>query len=388
MKTIRFFTFLLTVLVIAFTPLDALEISEGSGVTLGRYFFIAMAASALFSNDLIIKRQITIFKILICFIIWAFVTALWSVDMNVTLQRVMLLIQYAIIFSVMLNVLNSPKKLKLAMIGWILGASFIAFKTATDFSTYSASSDTLYRVREFGNPNENSFMLCYAVLFCYLIDKTKFRIPSIAFTCFSVFAFVANGSRMGIILFLLGVTGFCIQLWTGKKRWYVMALIPAIIVFGTYVLTHIPTATLLRIIGITDNIESGTFSHRETIWACAEQMLLDNPIWYLTGCGWGTFNIAIYKYLGAYMGAHNFYLDLLCTTGIVGFIIVSYYLYRLFRIIRKTHKADMINYLMLFIPMISMMSTNWQSRRWWFLMGAFIYLIYKNHNFQQATDQH
>lgn len=383
MKSIKKLTFILTVLVISFTPLDALEISEGSGVTFGRYFFIAMVGSALISHDLLIKRALPVFKILLCFIVWALLTTVWSVDADVTFQRVMLLVQYAIIFSVMVNVLDSPRKLRIAMLGWILGASYIAFKTMTDFRIYGIGEDDLYRVREFGNPNENSFMLCYSILFCYLIDKTKYRLPSICFTIYSVYAFIANGSRMGIILLLLAITGFCIQLWTSKKKWYVIALVPAIIGFGTYILSNIPTPTLMRILGITNDIEVGTLAERETIWAYTAEMLSDNERYCLVGSGWGTFNLEIYRYLGKAIGAHNFYLDLLCTTGIVGLSIVVYYLYMLFRIIRKTYKADILNYLMLVIPMISMLSTNWQSRRWWFMMGAFIYLIYRNRNFTQ-----
>lgn len=383
MKSIKKLTFILTVLVISFTPLDALEISEGSGVTFGRYFFIAMVGSALISHDLLIKRALPVFKILFCFIVWALLTTVWSVDADVTFQRVMLLVQYAIIFSVMVNVLDSPRKLRIAMLGWILGASYIAFKTINDFKTYGVVDDELYRVSEFGNPNENSFMLCYAVLFCFLIDKTRLRIPSIVFCAYSAFAFIANGSRMGVIIFVIAVIGLFIQLWKWKKRIYVVALVPAMIGFSIYILNHIPTESLLRILGITNDIETGSFSQRETIWACSIKMLSDNESFCLIGCGWGSFNIAITDYLGFPKGAHNFYLDLLCTTGIVGLSIVGYYLYMLFRIIRKTYKADILNYLMLVIPMISMLSTNWQSRRWWFMMGAFIYLIYRNRNFTQ-----
>lgn len=374
-------TVFLTILVIAFTPLDAIEISEGSNTTLGRYFFIAMFVSALLSGDLGLKKQPGIFKILLTFIVWALVTTVWSVASEVTLGRILLLIQYAIIFVVMVNVLNTQPKLKWAMIGWIVGSAYIAYNTAIDFSQSAYSASYLYRVEAFGNPNENSFMLCYALLFCYLIDRTKKRIPSIAFTAYSVYAIVANGSRMGIILFVVAVSAFCFQLWQSKKRWYVFAIVPCIIIGGIYVLNHIPTATLMRIMGIVDNIEAGDMAHRQEIWSASFDMLNNNQLWYIVGCGWGAFTIAIKDFFGHNVGAHNFYLDLIATTGIVGFSIVMYYFYKLYTLIKKTYGVAIMNYLMLGLPMISMMSTNWQSRRWWFLMGAFIYLIYTTGNF-------
>lgn len=386
MKPLKAITFFFTVLVIAFTPLDAIEISEGAGITPGRIFFVAMTLSAVLSDDLIIKRPVNINKVLILFILWAFMTTLWSVDMDVTLIRVLYLIQYLIIFAVMVNTLNTQKKLKIAMIGWIIGSAYIAVKTANNYSTFAHSAHGLYRVMEYGNPNENSFMLCYALVFCYLIDKTRLRLPSIIYTGFAVYAIVANGSRMGIILFTCAVAAFCIQLWQDKMRGYVFVIIPCIIVGGLYVLNHIPQATLMRILGITDDIEKGNFAHRENIWRATYLMLNDNPLWSYLGCGWGTFSIVIKDYLGYNKGAHNFYLDLISTTGIIGFTLVMYYLSCLYRIIKKTWKATFMNYLLLLLPMISMMSTNWQSRRWWFLMGAFIYMIYKTRNFTESDE--
>lgn len=384
MKSLKTLTFIFTLLVIGFTPLDALEIGEDSGVTFGRYFFIAMTACALLSKDLIPRHFPAFIKPLVLFTVWATIGILWSVDANITLTRCMLLVQYLIIVSVMCNVLNSTSRLRIGMAAWAIGACYIAYKTATDFSTNVAASDGLYRVTSFGNPNENSFMLVYGLVMCYLIDRTKSRWPSLAMTVLAVYAIIANSSRMGVILFLVAVAGLCVSLWQSKKRAYVLMLVPAIIVFGTYILANIPTASLMRIMGISDDIEAGSFAHRETIWANAFEALSENEAYYLFGSGWGTFSIVINKYCFAPMGAHNFYLDVLFTTGAVGLGIVIYYLFRLFFIIRKTRDANLMNYMLLFLPLISMMSTNWQSRRWWFMMGAFIYLIYKTDNLKDS----
>ena len=380
MKQLKKITFLLTLLVIAFTPLDAIQVSEG--VTPGRYFFILMALSAIFSDDLIVRKLPTFIKPLLLFSVWSAITILWSIDPGVTTERVMYLVQYTIIVLVMLNVTTSEKRLKYILIAWIAGACFIAFKTATDYQINTSESSELYRVEEFGNPNENSFMLCYALIFCYLVDKTKYHIPSFAMTAYSVYAIIANGSRMGIILFALCVAAFCVSLWQKKQRAYVLCMIPIIILFGIHVFNNIPAATLLRILGITESIEEGEFSHRERIWAAAFVALKDNPLWTVFGSGWGTFSIAVKPYLGMVRGSHNFYLELLFTTGIFGLVIILRYFWILFNTIRKTVDITLINYLLLFVPLISMSTTNWQSRRWWFLMGAFIYLIFKYKNFR------
>lgn len=389
MKRLKRLTYILTLLVVGFTPLDAIEISEGSGITLGRYLFVAMTTCALFSKDLLPKRIHGFAKPLIIFTIWAYATTVWSINQDVTIARCMYLIQYLILVSVMCNVLTTSKRVSLAMAAWAAGACYIAYKTATDYSINMTSTEGVYRVSAFGNPNENSFMLVYGLIMCYLIDKTKTRWPSLAMTAYSVYAIIANGSRMGIILFVIAVAGLCVSLWQTKKRSYVILLIPVIIAFGTYILENIPTATLMRIMGITDDIETGSLAHRETIWASAFRALTYHELYYVIGSGWGTFPLVIKDFCYAAMGAHNFYLDLLVTTGAIGLGIVLYYFTKLFITIRNTQKATIINYLMLILPLISMTSTNWQSRRWWFMMGAFIYLIYqtKNLNEPESTEK-
>lgn len=377
-------TYIFTLLVIGFTPLDAIEISDG--ITLGRYFFVLMIFFAILSQTIILNNIPKFLKLLICFFIWASFTTIWSINIGETFERVLYLVQYLLIVIVMLKVLHDTSRLRMAMLAWILGTIFIAFKTAIDFQTNEIYYDKLYRVEEFGNPNENSFMLCYALLFCFIIDKTKYRVPSLTLIALSVYAIIANGSQMGIILFILSIIGFCIQLWQNKKHFYVILLVPLIIAGGMYVLDHIPPATLSRIMGITENLEQGSFTNREDIWAVAWDILLDNPQYVITGSGWGTFAYAMKRYSGEAIGAHNFYLDVLFTTGIIGLCIVCYYLITLLRLTYHTYKSTIMNYLLLILPLISMMSTNWQSRRWWFLMGAFIYLIYKNKNFTTSNE--
>ena len=84
------------------------------------------------------------------------------------------------------------------------------------------------------------------------------------------------------------------------------------------------------------------------------------------------------QYSGQQIGAHNFYLNLLTTTGLIGLSLVLYYLYRLFlylKLIRIKNKS--VYYLLLIIPLISMITTNWESRKWWFIMSIFIYTLYR-----------
>lgn len=320
-------------------------------------------------------------KLLIAFIFWATLTSIWSYNIETTLYRVMYLIQYFMIVLVMLNVINTSKRLKIVLGAWALGALYIAIKTATDFNTFAANSSDLYRVEEFGNPNENSFMLVWALIFVYLIDTTKRKIPSLSFTLVSAYAIVANGSRMGFILFVVTLLGFIFSFFNKKMNpLHIVVILTLLYIGGFFLMQYIPESSLSRFMAIGSNIENHELAHRDIIWAAAFKALSTNPQYLLLGSGWGTFNDAIRMYAGYAVGSHNFYINILMTTGLVGMSIVLRYLYVLYKYINKTTNHTIITYLVLVVPLISMSSTNWDSRRWWFLMGTFIYLILKTNN--------
>ena len=376
----RKLTFFFCVLVIGFTPLDALTISDN--LTLGYVFFVLMSICAVLSGSLLPPKHMPEFaKLLIAFIVWATLTSIWSYNIETTLYRVMYLIQYFMIVLVMLNVINTSKRLKIVFGAWALGALYIAIKTASNFSTFAANSSELYRVDEFGNPNENSFMLVWALIFVYLIDSTKRKIPSPAFTFVSVYAIVANGSRMGFILFVVTLLGFIFSFFNKKMNpLNIVVILTLLYIGGSFLIQYIPEYSLSRLMSIGSNIENHELANRDIIWAAAFKALSTNPQYLLLGSGWGTFNEAIRMYAGYAIGSHNFYINVLMTTGLVGMSIVLRYLYVLYKYINKTTNHTIISYLVLMIPLISMSSTNWDSRRWWFLMGAFIYLILKTNN--------
>lgn len=376
----RKLTFFFCVLVIGFTPLDALTISDN--LTLGYVFFVLMSICAVLSGSLLPPKHMPEFaKLLIAFIVWATLTSIWSYNIETTLYRVMYLIQYFMIVLVMLNVINTSKRLKIVFGAWALGALYIAIKTASNFSTFAANSSELYRVDEFGNPNENSFMLVWALIFVYLIDSTKRKIPSLAFTFVSVYAIVANGSRMGFILFVVTLLGFIFSFFNKKMNpLNIVVILTLLYIGGSFLIQYIPEYSLSRLMSIGSNIENHELANRDIIWAAAFKALSTNPQYLLLGSGWGTFNEAIRMYAGYAIGSHNFYINVLMTTGLVGMSIVLRYLYVLYKYINKTTNHTIISYLVLMIPLISMSSTNWDSRRWWFLMGAFIYLILKTNN--------
>jgi O-antigen ligase len=126
------------------------------------------------------------------------------------------------------------------------------------------------------------------------------------------------------------------------------------------------------LLGSKNDIEINNFSSRENIWKNAIIMFNSNDFNWIIGNGWCTFPLWYQKYFSIYLGAHNFYISYLYTTGLIGVIILITYFINLIKVLTK---HSMFYFLLILIPFFSMLTTNWEYRRWWFLMGLFIYKL-------------
>lgn len=365
--------------------MEAITIAED--ISYGRIVFILLFASSLFDISRCYKIKITEqphIVILFSFIFYCFISIIWSYDQDETLHRVQLLLQYIIITVLATNVLCDYKRLKWAMIAFCLGCGYIGITSLGEYQINSAI-DMSYR-SEFttGNPNENAFMINYAIIFLLIIlknlshTKRVFHLLCVAgIVVFSYFILIL-GSRNGIIMLATTLLFYSIPKIC-RKRNFKSVLTILILIFGTlYLFFALPETIQERYLGIQDQIAENEMAGRGYIWGKTFDMLSQPGFPIIQGTGWGTFITVFSQYSGQQIGAHNFYLNLLTTTGLIGLSLVVYYLYRLFlylKLIKIKNKS--VYYLLLVIPLISMLTTNWESRKWWFIISIFIYTLYR-----------
>lgn len=376
--------YLLCVLVIMFTPLDAFVIVEN--VTYGRVVFVLMLLITIFFYpQKMVYPQKSAMKCLISFIVVAFISSSFSKYMSESLFSFLYLIQYYLILVICWNTFKSPKEISHLIYSYILGSIYLSFVLLLDYKAHALSYDYAYRSETFGNPNENSFLIVFAVILTLIvllnrkvfnISKKKYLFLVFSLVFFSV-AVISTASRMGVLLliitFLLYIVSILITKFTVRKLLFVVFLSFFIIIFTAYFIDH---ATLLRLSGIGNDLRNEDFSHRQWIWAKAFEMIENTDFNYFLGEGWGTFPYAFNDYTGLFRGAHNFYLTLFFTTGFLGFSIVVFYFFLMYKELRRsfTFKSLYI-YSLLLIPIISMISTNWGGRRWWFLLMLFCFKL-------------
>ncbi|WP_064974822.1 O-antigen ligase family protein [Alistipes provencensis] len=377
--------YILTILYIGLIPMEAITIAED--ISYGRIVFILLFAASLFDISSCYKIKTTEqphIVILFSFIFYCFISIIWSYDQDETLHRVQLLIQYMIVTVLATNVICDYKRLKWAMVAFCLGCGYIGIASLGEYQVNSAV-DMSYR-SEFttGNPNENAFMINYAIIFLLIIStnlsRTKRMLNILCIIGIAIFSYfiLILGSRNGIIMLATTLLFYSIpKIW--KKNNLKSVLSVLILILGIlYFFFALPEAVQERYLGIQDQIAENEMAGRGYIWSKIFDMLSlpDFPI--IKGTGWGTFITVFSQYSGLKIGAHNFYLNLLTTTGIIGLSLVLYYLSRLFLYLKSIKiKNKSVYYLLLIIPLISMLTTNWESRKWWFIISVFIYALYR-----------
>lgn len=371
----------LSALYIGLIPLEAITVTEG--MSYGRLVFYAMAALSVLSlkKCYSVKPSMKHIRILFVFIIFATFSCSWSINSDRTLDQIAKLIQYMMITLVATNHVDSWKRLRGYMIAYCIGCTYIGFISLTNYDPTAYMRDM-----EAGNPNENAFMINYGIVFLLVILNREAQLKFLKLVIYAtilMFAFfiLILGSRNGFIMLVTSIMTF---LFTSVFRRFNIknVIISICLLFGmVYLFQKLPDTLIERFTGISSSIDENDMGGRGDIWNSTIGYLLGADYKLICGCGWGTFVQFFGQLTGRYQGAHNFFLTVITTLGFVGLGIVLYYLktlyYYLKSIVSRFDKSRFIYYLLLIIPLISMMTTNWESRKWWFIISVFIYQLYK-----------
>ncbi len=296
----------------------------GSLSRLVGYLAIAMTLVSLYDRGRLRFRAPSLFLVVAAaFVIWSAGTFFWSIAPETSLSRT---VQYAQLFMLawMVHQLaKTDRQRDLLMQAFVLGA-YVMISVAVVAFFGSARLD----YRDVGFP-ANSFAIVAALtipMAWSMVLRRPVRllhVLNVMYPLFALLAVVLAASRGGL---LTAVTALTIIPLTLHNVSVVMrvALLVAVSAIGVAGVAWLPRVApdlernLERLGRVEEDLLGGTMTGRTRIWEAGVQVFTTSPI---VGVGSGGFNRAVEPLLGSARSAHNAFLSVAVSSGLIGLIL-------------------------------------------------------------------
>lgn len=363
------------------TPFESFGLIPGvSVVKIVTFFFLISAIPHLIYTRL---QKSSFTKLFFGYVIYAVLSFVWSIDIEVTLSSALLTLlpTYIVIF-ILCNSEIDQKKLTNIIKSYSLGALTVGVVVIYEYFTkfryllYGYSRATALGQDQ----NEMSFLLVFGVVcILYLFQfnsyklKTKF-LYSIAIIVL-VYAILLTGSRTGFVILAFVLFIFIL---VNSKGLRIFVASPIILIGFIYIFDNLSEAIASRLLQTTTQITDLKLTNREIIWSMGISSFIDSGN-LLLGIGHDSFRTMMKNEYGASnaFAVHNTYLGTFIELGLVGLLL---YLMILRNIIKKViflARNYSIYYVNFIVPLlIVMMTLGITNRRWLFLIGVIVIKIY------------
>lgn len=257
------------------------------------------------------------------FIVWNMFSLFWTIDRDLTVTRIKTYIQLGIMCFMVWDLVDSKRRLRIAIQTYVLGAYISVIGTIVNF----IKGEEAYRysggryVATGFNANDLAVILALGLpLAWYLVistiensGKRWIAVINLLYIPTAFFAIFLTGSRGGFITAMLSL---CYILPTvgrmGRKVKIPFTILIVLLMIAAVII--IPDSTMQRVLSTFNSGETDYLGGRLQIFADAAGIIDEHP---LLGVGSGAFKSA--TRFGTI--AHNTFLSILSETGIVGFLL-------------------------------------------------------------------
>jgi len=253
------------------------------------------------------------------FFLWNFVSILWSMDTESTLQRIKTYSQIFLLMLIYWEVFQKHENLMAGLQAYVYGSYVLIGSTIYNYVSGNVAVAYEGRYSATGvNANELALILILGLpiamqlFFMAGLSKKKMvlKIINLAYVPLSIFSIILSGSRTSLIAvipfgFYLVVTQ---QIKFNKK----ILLFAIFLISSLAFLPFIPAAIIDRLGTTGSSIGEGDMGGRVELWRESVAVLAQHP---LLGIGSG----AIISNIGS--AAHNTFVSIAAETGFIGFIL-------------------------------------------------------------------
>ena len=334
---------------------------------------IAMTLMSLFDRGRLRFRAPSLFLVTAAlFVAWSAATYFWSIAPTTSLSRT---VQYAQLFALawMIHQLaRTDRQRDLLLQAFVIGAYVMI---AVAVAAYFGSSRIGYR--DVGFP-ANSFAIV-AALTIPMAWSLVIRRPvpflhllNVAYPLFALLAVVLAASRGGLLTAVAALTIIPLTLLNVGVALRT-ALLVAVCAFGVVGVAWLPSVApdlernLERLGRVDEDLLEGTMTGRTQIWDAGFQVFASSPV---IGIGSGGFNQAVEPLLGSARSAHNAFLSVAVTSGLIGvFLFGAMFVIVLVGAVRQ--KERRVEHLVLLMALVvaSMPANAENAKHLWFVLA-------------------
>lgn len=279
-----------------------------------KYYIFLIVAVIIAENDFKIIKQPSIYPIYFWFV-YKLLTVVWASNtyifhLHITTHVGMLLLLYCVF---MMPVDRNMIDYSVAAL-W-LGSTILSilalFKSVSFMGVSSRQVVQLFGQTTDPNNQAAFTVIGFAINLYYWLNAQKRKWFFFFFGLINVVATLLTGSRGGMVA-IVGVV--CICLWIYMKNGKYKVLFVGLVLLAVWGLSIIlprvlPVDVYSRLF---ETVDTGG-SERTIIWKNA-WTLINNPLNFLFGSGWGSY----WGHNDFYVVLHNTFLSILCDTGLFG----------------------------------------------------------------------
>ena len=260
--------------------------------------------------------------LVLAFYCWFCASYFWTIDQAATMLELRAYFQELIIVWLVVELVESPRDLRILTRAMLLGCWMLAILTYIDFSSPDSIAAGEYRFAAYGqDPNDVARFLDLgfpmAALLAGCDDNWFDRFFGYGYLPVGLVAVVLTASRGGFLAAGAALLGSLILLGRGRSKtvWAALLALPPLAAFLWFL---VPYETLARLATIPGQLHTGDLNQRLDIWAQGWDAFARAP-W--TGSGAGTFVQA--SHLARIDTAHNTALSIAVAGGLGALLIAA-----------------------------------------------------------------
>jgi O-antigen ligase len=338
---------------------------------------VGLVASGVAALYILARRRVrplsSFHMFALLFVLWAGVSAFWSIDPEATRVRLNTYLQLLVLVWLIWEVAWSPERQRALFQAYVLGACVLA--VATIYNYLSGSHIPLHPDRFSAlNQDANELGLTMALalpMAWYLsLPQPHRRIAWMWRLCLplAITAILLTASRGAFLTTLVAL--MIIPATHGRLRLRTKTAL-CLLAVGTLVLagSFVPEASLERIGTTRADIEAGYFGGRGQIWRAGLNVAAEHP---LAGVGAGAYGAAVEPILHTERASHDVFLSILVGDGVLGLVLFLAMVAATIKPLRRLPLLQRRFGIVLLLALgVGSSSLEWENRKaFWFVLGA------------------